>query len=130
MDDLVAQARTRVVKPSGEQLMCTIGVSIPLQQKTGEYGCRLDLPDAEEPRTIYGVDSLQSLSLAMRFAADRVDDLISQGWHFYFEDSDDRFPFEAYFIPGAWTKRLESIVEQAEQAMPSNRRSRSKSKSA
>jgi hypothetical protein len=114
MIDFIAHTQSRVVKPSGEEGLYQIGVSTPVQQKTGEYGCQVCLPDAIEPRTIYGEDSLQALSLAMRFMADRIDDMIAKSWKFYFGDSDDRFPFEAYFIPAAWTQKLEAMARDAE----------------
>lgn len=65
----------------------------------------------------YGEDSLQSLSLAMRYAADRIDDMISKGWKFYFGDSEDRLPFEAYFVPVAGTKNWKRL-----RTKPSNKR--------
>ncbi len=97
MSDLIANTESRVVDPSGKECLHTIGISKPLQQKTGEYECCVILPDSLEPRIILGEDSLQALSLAMRFAADRIDDMISKGWKFYYSDSEDRFPFETYF---------------------------------
>ena len=120
MIDFIAHTQSRVVKPSGEEGPYTIGVSRPIQQQTGEYGCQVCLPDSIEPRTIYGEDSLQSLSLAMRFAADRIDDMIGKGWKFYFYDSEERFPFETYFIPTVWTQKLKAIDKQAEQAAARN----------
>ena len=113
MIDFVAEAQTRVIKPSGEETLETIGVSRPERQETGEYGCVVSLPDSSELREIYGEDALQSLSLALRFVADRIEGLLAEGWEFYFGDSDDRFPFEAYFLPIAWTQKLESVARQA-----------------
>ena len=121
VSDFIAQTESRVVKPSGEECVYTIGVSLPVQQKTGEYSCCVSLPDSTEPQMLYGVDSLQSLSLAMRFAADRIDELVSKGWKFYFGDLPDRIPFEAYFLPAAWTQKLEAIGRQAERERTSRR---------
>ena len=112
MIDLIAHTQSRTVKPSGEEELVTIGVSLPTQQPTGEFGCGVVLPDSPEPRIIYGADSLQALSLALRFIAERIDDMISKGWKFHYGDSSDRFPFEAYFMTAAWTQELESIAKK------------------
>jgi hypothetical protein len=109
MPELIAQTRSRVVNPSGEEGVYTIGISSPIKQKTGEYGCDVVLPDSADSRTIYGEDSLQSLSLAMRFSADRINDMIAKGWRFYYPSSNDEIPFEAYFMHPEWISRLEGI---------------------
>lgn len=97
MDNFIAQTQTRVVQPSGEEVFCTIGLFAPVQQPTGEFGCGVSLPDSPKIRMIYGEDSLQSITLALRYLADRIDALISRGWEFYLGNSGDRFPFETYF---------------------------------
>lgn len=99
MIDFIANTQSRVITPSGVTEIATIGISSPVQQPTGEYGCRVCLPDSSLPRTIYGEDSLQSILLALRFMAGRIDNMIAEDWQFYVVDSHDRFPFEAYFMP-------------------------------
>ena len=102
MIDIIASTEARVVDPSGKEGIYTISLSKPSQQETGEYGCMLKLPDQNDPITIYGEDSLQALSLAMRFASDRIEDMISRGWKYYYGDSNEPFPIGAYFVPAAW----------------------------
>ena len=75
----------------------------------------MSLPDRDEPFEIYGVDSLQCLSLGMRFASRRIDDLISKGWSFYGRDGDEEYEMEwsAYFMPQAVLDKLSAIGEKA-----------------
>lgn len=75
----------------------------------------VSLPDRDEPFEIYGVDSLQCLSLGMRFASSRIDDLISKGWTFFRRDGDDEYEMQwsAYFMPPAVLDRLTAIGERA-----------------
>ena len=96
MDDLIAKTTTRAISPFGEEFLGTIGVGAPVQQKTGEYGCVVVLPPDYDSKMIFGADSLQSLLLALRFVAVRIDDLTTKGWKFLYPDSDDTIPFGAY----------------------------------
>lgn len=119
MSHMIASCSCLVEKPDGDTLKYTLGVSQPIQQPTGEYGCDTFLPDAEQPRTIYGEDSLQSLLLALKFMADRINDLLSAHWKFEYEESGQtmRVPFEAYFMHPEWIASLEEIGVQGQQAL-------------
>lgn len=71
----------------------------------------VSLPDRDEPFEIYGVDSLQCLSLGMRFAYSRIDDLISKGWNFFGRDGDDEYEMQwsAYFMPQVVLDKLSAV---------------------
>ena len=115
MNNLVASCSCQVVKPDGTTFDFKLGVSSPIQQPTGEYGCDTFLPDNDQPRMIYGEDSLQSLLLALKFIADRINDLLSRKWKFEYHESGQvaRVPFEAYFMHPEWISSLEEIGAQA-----------------
>ena len=119
MSNMIASCCCLVVKPDGDASQFTLGVSQPVQQPTGEYGCDTFLPDTDQPRTIYGEDSLQSLLLALKFMADRINDLLSRQWKFEYEESGQttRVPFEAYFMHPEWIASLKEIGDQGQQAL-------------
>jgi hypothetical protein len=76
----------------------------------------VSLPDREEPYEIYGVDSLQCLSLGMRFASARLADLLSKGWVFKGRDGDEEYEIDwsAYFLPQSVLDRLTEIGRKDE----------------
>jgi len=92
-----------------------IGVSFPQPNHRFDFSCFVSLPDRDDPCEIYGVDSLQCLSLGMRFASSRIDDLISKGWSFYCRDGDEEYEMEwsAYFMPQDVLDKLSAIGEKA-----------------
>lgn len=114
MSNLIASCHCLVTQPNGESRDSTIGVSQPTKITTGEYGCDVFLPDQEQPRTIYGEDSLQSLSLALKFMGDRIQDLFAKKWRFQYKAGSDaeNIPFEAYFMGPVRT----SIREESNEA--------------
>lgn len=115
MNDIIAKTTVRAVSPIGEEFAGVIGVGAPVLQKTGEYGCAVVLPPDSDSKMIFGEDSLQSLSLALRFTADRINDSLAKGWKFLYPDSNDAIPFGAYFMHPEWISRLEAIGRQAQQ---------------
>ena len=61
---------TRVLKlrqPDGETEI-PVRVYMPQQENTGSWGCRFEIgwPDRPSDRTIFGVDAMQSLVLALQ----------------------------------------------------------------
>ena len=121
MDNLIAKSVVRSVSPIGDQVISTFGVGTPVKQPTVEYGCAVLLPADSQPKMIFGEDSLQALSLAMRFSADRIHDLILKGWKFFYPESDERFPFEAYFVHFDGFSQREGLGCQAENDTECNR---------
>jgi hypothetical protein len=55
-----------------------VKIGAPVEQKFGEHGCDVELGagDRREKTRIFGEGSLQALLLALRFAADRIEDLV------------------------------------------------------
>lgn len=121
MNNLIAQTTVRSVSPIGEEFAGVIGVGAPVRQKTGAYGCAVVLPPDYDSKMIFGEDSLQCLSLALRFTADRINDYLAKGWKFLHPDSNEAIPFGAYFMHPEWISRLEAIGRQAEQVVAPNR---------
>jgi hypothetical protein len=82
---------------------------------------RARVPNRDEPFEIYGVDSLQCLSLGMRFASSRINDLISKGWTFFGRDGDEEYEMEwsAYFMPQTVLDMLSAIGEKATSSIDS-----------
>jgi len=114
MKTLLASIPCRFTSPSGTSRDIVVGISAPHPHDRYEFGCFVTVPDRDEPFEIFGVDSLQALSLAMRFASSRIDDLISKGCHFYSSDNDEEYEIDwsAYFMPQSVIDKLEAIGEQ------------------
>jgi len=115
MNPYIANITCRCLLPSGSSKEVIIGVSSPKPHKEFEFSCLVNLPDRDEPYEIYGIDSLQSLSLAMRFASARLDDLLSKGWLFYDRDGDEEYEVDwsAYFMPQSVLDKLSTVGAQA-----------------
>lgn len=115
MNQPIASVTYRCSLPSGASKEVVIGVSSPQPHHRFDFSCFVSLPDRDEPFEIYGVDSLQCLSLGMRFASSRIDDLISKGWSFYGRDGDEEYEMEwsAYFMPQTVLDKLSAIGEKA-----------------
>ena len=115
MNPPIASVACRCSLPSGASKEVLIGVSCPQPHRRFDFSCFVSLPDRDEPFEIYGVDSLQCLSLGMRFASRRIDDLISKGWSFHGRDGDEEYEMEwsAYFMPQAVLDKLSAIGEKA-----------------
>jgi hypothetical protein len=115
MDSPFASLTCRCVSPAGSSKEVDIGVSLPLPHDKYDSSCLVWLPDQEEPTEIFGVDSLQSLSLAMRFAATRLDHFISQGWIFYSRDGDEEYEIDwsVYFMPQSVLDKLSAVGAKA-----------------
>jgi hypothetical protein len=117
----IASVSCRCSLPSGASKDVVIGVTSPQPHTRCEYSCFVSLPDRDEPFEIYGVDSLQCLSLGMRFASSRIDDLISKGWTFFGRDGDEEYEMEwsAYFMPQTVLDKLSAIGEKAMRSIDS-----------
>jgi hypothetical protein len=115
MNQYIASITCRCLLPSGSTKEVILGVVSPQPHEEFDFSCLVNLPDRDEPYKIYGVDSLQSLSLAMRFASARLDDLLSKGWVFFGRDGDDEYEIDwsAYFMPQSLLDKFTSIGENA-----------------
>ncbi len=115
MNPPIASVACRCSLPSGASKEVVIGVSSPQPHSRFDFSCFVSLPDRDEPYEIYGMDSLQCLSLGMRFASSRIDDLISKGWTFFGRDGDEEYEMEwsAYFMPQSVLDKLSAIGEIA-----------------
>jgi hypothetical protein len=80
----------------GEGLV-TIGVEVPRQQSSGDWGVRVSLgglePDPAGP--IFGIDGWQAVSLGMKFVAARLVDFADRGWRFYWSQDGELADLES-----------------------------------
>lgn len=115
MNPPIASVTCRCSLPSGASKEVVIGVSAPQPHGKFDFSFFVILPDRDDPFEIYGVNSLQCLSLGMRFASSRIDDLISKGWSFYGRDGNEEYEMEwsAYFMPQSVLDELSAIGENA-----------------
>lgn len=77
--DLVGSLSLIGITPDGQERVFVVGVGRPARQPTGEWACPTLSPDDSEPRSIYGEDSLQALSLGLSFVRLRLEDFLEKG---------------------------------------------------
>lgn len=101
MDDPVATLQLVEVSPNGQRVPAKVQIGKPFREANGSWACPILIATGDERiRHIRGEDSMQALSLAVRFvggtlqsARDRGGRLPCQG-----EGSEDGdFPLNAYF---------------------------------
>jgi hypothetical protein len=77
--DLIAAMELIGVSASGDELSFVVGVGQPRRQPTGEWACPTLWHDVQEPRLIYGDESLQALGLALSLIRQRLEDFLEKG---------------------------------------------------
>ena len=86
MNDPIAESRFVLRWPDGTELSTAAQVALPVRIGEYEWTCQVEIPGADGPRTIYGVDSFQALLLATDFLAARLADLGDKGAAFLSSD--------------------------------------------
>jgi hypothetical protein len=93
---LIASVITDYVPVGQSRRLGVIGLSAPSESERC-FECSVSLSDRATPYQIYGENSLQSIGLAFAFLRTRIKDMESKGDLFYFPDTEDLIPFDAYF---------------------------------
>jgi len=113
---MIASISCFCTPPAKERREIVIGIFCPEPHEKYEYSCKVNLPDKDEPYEIYGVDSLQALALAMRFASTRIDHFLSLGWKFQWQSDSDSLMIDilwhGYFMPQTVLDKLATIGEE------------------
>jgi hypothetical protein len=73
--ELVASAQFLAVDRNGTESVIRVGVGRPSKQPTGEWACPTLTYDFQEPKPVYGEDSLQALCLGLYLIRSRL-----EGW--------------------------------------------------
>lgn len=93
----VAKAHWVRVRPNGERTTITAEIGQPYQMEEGCWGTPVALHGLDGRLSdICGVDSLQSLSLALQLVRRRLASLVAGGDHILFTEGGD-VPVQAYF---------------------------------
>ena len=79
MKDPVAESRFVLRWPDGTELFTSAQVARPVALGPSEWACQVEIPGADPPRMIHGVDSLQALLLATNLLASRLAHLGDRG---------------------------------------------------
>jgi hypothetical protein len=98
---LVAETRFRGQRPGGVEVTIELRVHEPVQTRASEWTCLVELNGLDaEGAPIVGGDAVQSLCLALGFAASMLRDFVAGGGTLRFDDDDaTEVPLEAYFGP-------------------------------
>jgi hypothetical protein len=93
-----ARARFFAEPRPGQRTEFVLAVSRPTASADNESCCQVKV-GAQPATTVYGVDEVQALSLALAYAQHRLRLLMEKGWKFYLADSDaEPFdPCETYY---------------------------------
>jgi uncharacterized protein DUF6968 len=97
----IASTNLIAVGPDGERSSVQFRIAAPVQLSPEEWECAVALDGLlADPPSIFGVDSMQALSLAWRFAKNILERFEASGGHLE-DPTGDQFVLAAYVGPGA-----------------------------
>jgi hypothetical protein len=91
-EGLIASSKLIGIARDGSEREFTVGVGIPAQRPTGEWACPTLTQDFEEPRPVYGEDSLQAICLGLGFIRARLEHLLERGGRLLLAESREEIP--------------------------------------
>ena len=87
MNEIIAERRMLLENKDGERKLITIRIGKPYPVSGSEWACPVALDGLyKDLHDQHGIDSLQSLNLAMRLAQQLLSNLEEDGGHFFFEE--------------------------------------------
>ncbi|PVZ68254.1 DUF6968 family protein [Pelagibaculum spongiae] len=88
----IAESDLMIEMPDGKRSDILIALSEPVEENGGqEFHCQLKLEGLKnEPYDIYGLDSIQTIGLAMALLRRELDNCVSQEMNFYLQDYPDQ----------------------------------------
>jgi len=87
MNEIIAERKMLFENKNGERKSITIRIGKPYPVSNSEWACPVALDGLyKNLGDQYGIDSLQSLNLAMRLAQQLLSGLEEDGGHFFFEE--------------------------------------------
>jgi hypothetical protein len=90
MNNAIVTARFDAISTEGEQLTLKIAINAPEpdpKSACGDWRCKVKLAGLSDKTFIYGVDSLQALSLAIKYVETELRAFSDAGWQFYLPGS-------------------------------------------
>ena len=94
MKNAIVTARFDAISTEGEQLVLKIAIKAPEpapKSASGDWRCKVKLAGLSDKTFIYGDDSLQALSLAIKFVETELRAFSDAGWQFYLPGCPDHF---------------------------------------
>jgi hypothetical protein len=99
MFEIIAEREMVCMKPSGEKFLVTIRVGKPYQLSDIEWACPVEAEGLYGKLVdIHGVDSFQSLILAIRMLCQLLKSFIENGGRVFWADGKDELTLEELFI--------------------------------
>jgi hypothetical protein len=90
MKEIIAERKMVFENKDGERKSITIRIGKPYPVSDSEWACPVALEGLyKNLADQYGIDSLQSLILAMRLAQQLLSNFEEDGGHFFFEEETD-----------------------------------------
>ncbi|MFQ1713815.1 DUF6968 family protein [Aeromonas veronii] len=86
MKNAIVTARFDAISTEGELLTIKIAIKAPEpdpKSVSGDWRCKVKLAGLSDKTFIYGIDSLQALSLAIKFVETELRAFSDAGWQFY-----------------------------------------------
>lgn len=93
MKNAIVTARFDAISSEGAQLTLKIAIKAPEpdpESVSGDWRCKVTLAGLSDKTFIYGIDSLQALSLALIFVETELRAFSDAGWQFYLPGSPDQ----------------------------------------
>lgn len=98
MLEIIAEREMVCMKPSGEKFLVTICIGKPYRLSDIEWACPVEAKGLYDKLVdIHGVDSFQSLILAVRMLYQLLKDFIENGGRAFWADGKDELTLEDLF---------------------------------
>ena len=86
------------LQPGGGRVPIRIELQYPQPDGRGAWACNVMVePFTDQPREIYGEDSLQALYLGLRLVRMYLELVLEGGSQLHYSNEDSPFPLDAYF---------------------------------
>lgn len=100
-DPTIASLSLDMIAKDGAVRLVRVSVDRPEQGSDGDWSCRVSLLGlAEKPAHIFGVDSLQALTLGLAYVRSRLSLAVDRGNALQWTETGEGFALDAYFPSG------------------------------
>jgi len=109
MNTAIVQTIFQAEWPNGRFRKVLVRIGRPVQAKTREWVCPVQIFGLQKTIRVRGADALQALCLGLHLVGDLLFMFRKKGVRLKFIDSIEEVPFQAYFRVKNFRKRMEKL---------------------